>query len=428
MNAEFLAVLEQLVRDRDIPKEELFSIVESSILAATLKSQGPARDLRVNIDRKAGDIRAYARLTVVSHVINPFEQIGVAEARKRIPSCILGQTYEIEVTPKDMGRIAAQAVKQGITQALRERDKDRTFREFKDRVGDIVTGTVRRFVRSDVYLELEPSKCEGIMPQTERVQQEEYQVGDHIRALVLRVDKLPSGPKIILSRSHPHFVRKLFELECNELSNGTIEIKAMAREPGFRTKIAVAAKQEKIDPVGACVGIRGSRVKNIVRELNNERVDIFRWSDNIREMVLESLKPAKLKSMEFDDAGKRVTVIVDDENLSLAIGKRGQNARLTQKLTGWEIIIKRDASQRIQFEDKVQQAVAQLVAQLQVDEEAAKLLVLSGLNNLDSIIEAEADLDAIIHEEGTRQKIKESLAQYKASHQAGESSSTTPTS
>ena len=413
MNTEFLAVLGQLERDKGISKETLFTLVESSILASTLKSQGPARDLQVKIDRKTGDIKAFARLTVVSHVSVPFEQISLAEARKKLPGCLLGQTYEIEVTPKDMGRIAAQAVKQGIMQALRGEEKRMIYDEFKNRAGDIVSGMVRRFIKSDVLIDL--GKFEAIMPQSERVPTEEYQVGDRIRALVLNVEMTPRGPQIILSRSHENFVRRLFELECNELTNGTIEIKAMAREPGYRTKIAVVSKQEKVDPVGACVGIRGSRVKNIVRELNNERVDIFKWSDNIRDLVVEAMKPAKLKSLDFDEANKRVTATVDDENLALAIGKRGQNARLTQRLTGWEIDVKRDETQKEQFAEKVQKAAADLALALKVDLEIAKAAVVAGFPNLESLQEVDGeDIASAIPDEEAVKTIREALEKMKA--------------
>ena len=412
MNTEFLAVLEQLERDKGISKETLFSVVESSILAATLKSQGPARDLQVRIDRKTGDIKAFARLTVVSNVITPFEQISLAEARKRLPGCLLGQTYEIEVTPKDMGRIAAQAVKQGIMQALRGEEKRMIYDEFKNRSGDIVSGVVRRFVKSDVLIDL--GKFEAIMPQSERVPTEEYQIGDRIRALVLNVEMTARGPQIVLSRSHENFVRRLFELECNELTNGTVEIKVMAREPGYRTKIAVWSKQEKVDPVGACVGIRGSRVKNIVRELNNERVDIFKWSDNVRDLVVEAMKPAKLKSLEFNETTKRVIATVDDENLALAIGKRGQNARLTQRLTGWEIDVKRDETQREQFAEKVQRASAELAKTLQVDLEIAKAAVVAGFPNLESLQEVDVqDIASAIPDEEAVKSIQEALEKLK---------------
>ncbi len=411
MNAELLAVLEQLERDKGIQKETLFSVVEQSILDATKKSQGPARDLRVVIDRKTGVIKAFARLTVVSQIRIHTEQISLSEARQKNPAAILGQTFEFEVTPKDMGRIAAQAVKQGIMQAIRGEEKRMVYDEFKDRSGDIVTGMVRRFVKSDVHVDL--GKFEGIMPQKERVPTEDYNVGDRVRAMILSVEQTPRGPQIILTRSHPSFVRRLFELECNELTNGTVEIKGMAREAGYRTKIAVSSRQEKVDPVGACVGIRGSRVKNIVRELNNERVDIFRWSDNIRELVIEALKPAKLKEVHIDEETKIVTVVVEDEeNLSLAIGKKGQNARLTEKITGWrKVDIRLDESKQVAFQRKKNEAVDKIVTDLSIEREDAMAAVDAGLSTLELLKENAKDLADCIPDAAVADRIAKALEQ-----------------
>ena len=394
MNAEFLAVLDQMERDRGVSKETLFQVVESSILAACLKAHGPSRDLRAEINRKTGDVKLFARLTVVPTVKKPTEEIAYSEARKKVADCIIGETHEFEVTPSDMGRIAAAGVRQGIMQALRGEEKKMFYEEFKDTAGDIITGVVRRFVKSDVYLDL--GKFEGIMPQAERVPTEEYSVGDRIKALVLKVEMTPRGPEIILSRSHPNFVRRLFEVECAELNNGTVEIKAMAREPGYRTKIAVASRQDKVDPVGALVGIRGTRVKNIVRELNNERVDIFKWTDNLRELVVEALKPAKIKSLEMNEAEKRIIVTVDEtdeKNLALAIGKRGQNSRLTERLTGWKVDIKKDESEAQRFASKVSKAVDDLAGKLGVAPDVAQMAINAGLHSVESLRDTADDLE-----------------------------------
>ncbi len=262
------------------------------------------------------------------------------------------------VTPKDFGRIAAQTAKQAIMQRIRQAEKEMIYDEFKDRAGEIVSGTVRRFERSDVIIDL--GKFEAIMPARERVQTEDYNVGDRIRAYVVAVENGVRGPEIILSRSHPNFVRRLFETEVSEIADRTVEIKGIAREAGYRTKIAVWSPNEKVDPVGACVGMRGSRVKNIVRELNNEKVDIIRWSADVKEFVLEALKPAKVKSVTLDEAKKTVHIKVDEDQLSLAIGKRGQNARLTMRLTGWEVSIEKDESAEEAFEDNVARGVISL--------------------------------------------------------------------
>src|SRR5436190_2100931 len=249
-----------------------------------------------------------------------------------------------------------------MMQRIRQVEKEMIYEEFKDRAGEIVSGTVRRFDRSDVILDL--GKFEAIMPQRERVVVEDYNVGDRLRAYVVAVENGIRGPEIIVSRSHPNFVRRLFELEVSEINDGTVEIRGIAREAGYRTKIAVTSANDKVDPVGACVGMRGSRVKNIVRELNNEKVDIIRWSSDPKEYVLEALKPAKVKNLVFDPEKKSVQISVDEDQLSLAIGKKGQNARLTSRLTRWEINIDRDTSATHAVEQKVAQAAQALGAAL----------------------------------------------------------------
>jgi N utilization substance protein A len=256
-------------------------------------------------------------------------------------------------------------------------EKERIYEEFKDRAGDIVSGTVRRFVKSDVIFDL--GKFEAVMPSRERVVTEDYSVGDRLRAYVVAVENGKDGPQIILSRSHPNFVRKLFQLEVSEIADGTVQLKGIAREAGVRTKVAVASADSKVDPVGACVGMRGARVKNIVRELNNEKVDIIKWSDDPKEFVVEALKPAKIKSIEINEADKRVKVTVDEDQLSIAIGKKGQNARLTAKLTGWEVDIEKDASKEQAFENQVSSATEAFKTQLGLDEETAAKLVQNGI-------------------------------------------------
>jgi len=272
-------------------------------------------------------------------------------------------------------------------QRIRQVEKEMVYDEFKDRAGEIVNGTVRRFERSDVIVDL--GKFEAIMPSRERVQTEDYNVGDRLRAYVVAVENTPRGPEIILSRSHPNFVRRLFEVEVSEIADRTVEIKGIAREAGYRTKIAVHSADEKVDPVGACVGMRGSRVKNIVRELNNEKVDIIRWSAEPKEFVLEALKPAKIKSVSLDPEKKVINIRVDEDQLSLAIGKRGQNARLTSRLLGWDINIEKDESASEKFEARVGQAAKALVESIGIDLETAVKLVRGGMGTLDVLVTAE---------------------------------------
>jgi transcription termination/antitermination protein NusA len=274
-------------------------------------------------------------------------------------------------------------------QQLRKAEKQLIYTEFKDRAGDIVSGVVRRFDRSDVTIDL--GKFEALLPNRERVPTEEYQIGERIRCFVKAVDNTLHGPEIILSRADPQFVVKLFTLEVSEINDGTIEVKGIAREPGFRTKLAVYSRDDKVDPVGACVGLRGQRVKNIVRELNNEKVDIIKWDPNVRTYITNALAPAKLKSFEIDEPNKRVRILVAEDQLSLAIGKRGQNARLTSKLTGWHVDIDAEAVQLMGFEEKVAAAVAQVAQIPGITPEEASVLVHCGFHTLDELSSAEAN-------------------------------------
>ncbi len=405
MSQEFLAVLEYMEKEKGIDRKQMMLAIEQALLSASRKSFGTAKDLRFQMDPKTGQIRAFATMKVVERSTKPYEEIALTKARQKNSTIHLGEEMEVEVTPSDFGRIAAQVFKQTINQSIRSIEKTMIFDEFKDRVGDVVTGVVRRFERSDVLIDL--GKFEAVMPSKERVPTEEYSPNERIRALVLAVESTPRGPQIILSRSHPNFVRRLFELEVNELHDGTVEIKGLAREAGYRTKIAVWSKDEKIDPVGACVGLRGARVKNIVRELNNEKIDLFRWSDNIRDLVIEALKPAKLKSIEVDAENKRIKALVDEENLSLAIGRRGQNARLTAKLTGWEVDISKEEIVVKSFENKIEEATQKLMTALETDHETAAQVV-KWFPSVEVLAEAEeSDLKEAIPDlpEETVQKI-----------------------
>lgn len=408
MNSDLLAVLDYMEREKGIKREVLLEALSGALLTAAKKSVGPARDLRVTIDPKSGEITALANLIVSDVVRSIHDEIPLARARKIKPDAVVGDVIEVEVTPEGFGRIAAQTARQAILQRIRQIEKEMIFDEFKDRAGEIVSGTVRRFDRSDVIVDL--GKFEAVMPMRERVATEDYNIGDRIRAYVVAVENTNRGPEIIISRSHPNFVRRLFEVEVSEIADRTVEIKAISREAGYRTKIAVWSADEKVDPVGACVGMRGSRVKNIVRELNQEKVDIIRWSADPREFVMEALKPAKIKSITIDEERKAVQVTVDEDQLSLAIGRRGQNARLTSRLTGWEINISKDESVTHAFEQKLAQAITTLAKTLNIDEETARSLARAGMNSIDGILEADPnDIAELLQiDVGQAQKIQES--------------------
>ncbi len=308
MNAELLSILETIERDKGIDREVLIQAVESALATAARKSLNVPEelDVTVNIDRKSG------RLSVSSQ----------GEA----------------ITSLDFSRIAAQTAKQVIIQKIREAEREVVFAEFQGRVGDIVTGTVHRFERGDVIVEL--GRAEAILPKAERIPREEYQQGDRLQGFVLEVQKTAKGPSIVLSRTHQGFVKGLFALEVPEIAEGIVEMKGVAREAGDRTKLAVYSTDDKVDCVGACVGMRGTRVKNIVRELHGEKIDIIRWHSAMKEFIAAALAPAKIAEIQEIPDAKKALVIVDDDQLSLAIGKRGQNVRLASKLTGWELEIK----------------------------------------------------------------------------------------
>src|SRR5881409_2785984 len=394
MNADFLAVLEFWEREKGIGKDVLVAAVQEALVAAAKKGIGPARELRCAINPKTVDIRAFAKLLVSERVLSKHDQISVFDARRLKPDANVGEELEVEVTPTGFGRIASQYAKQALMQHIRRAEKQLIFSEFKDRVGDIISGTVRRFDRSDVLVDL--GKYEALLPNRERVPTEEYQIGERIRCYVKAVEQTPHGPEIILSRADPQFVVKLFQLEVSEISDGTIEIKAVAREPGFRTKLAVYSRDDKVDPVGACVGLRGQRVKNIVRELNNEKVDIIRWDSHIKMFITNALAPAKLKAFEIDEARKRVKIMVSEDQLSLAIGKRGQNARLTSKLTGWQVDIEAEHVALMGFEEKMAQAVQALAVIPGISPEQANVLVHNGLTSLEALLQVEvSDLAGI---------------------------------
>ena len=388
MNAEFIAMIEYLEKEKGIKRDVLIEAVQSALLSAAKKSVEAGRNLEVVMDPKTGEIKARAQLIAVEKVNNRHDEIALSKAKALKADAKLGDEIWVDVTPKDLGRIGAQTARQAIMQRIRQAEKQMIYDEFRDRAGEIVSGIVRRFERQDVMIDL--GKFEAVMPNRERVQTEDYAIGDRVRAYVVAVENTARGPEIILSRSHPNFVRRLFETEVAEIGDRTVEIKAIAREAGHRTKVAVFSANEKVDPVGACVGMKGARVKNIVRELNNEKVDIIRWSSDVKELVMEALKPARLKSVTLNEAKKCVEVRVDNDQLSLAIGKRGQNARLTARLCGWEINIAEDTSAKDAFVASVSGAAKQLMDALGITEEIAQKLVAVGMNAVELITDVSA--------------------------------------
>ncbi|MEN8693879.1 MAG: transcription termination factor NusA [Akkermansiaceae bacterium] len=381
MTTDIVALIEFYEKEKSIERERVVEALQYAFCSAYRKMV-PGADaidtLTAVINEKKGDTRILASLEVVADddYVDKFNEVPQSLASKKEPGVQLGDRIDLDVTPPNFGRIAVQTAKQTMMQRLRQAEKEKIYDEFKDRAGDIVSGSVRRFEKSDVMVDL--GKFEARMPSKERVNTEDYNVGDRIRCYVVSVDNEGRGPEIILSRSHPNFVRRLFESEVAEISDRTVELRAVAREAGYRTKVAVWSHDDKVDPVGACVGLRGARVKNIVRELNNEKVDIIRWTDDINEFVTEALKPAQVRTITLDNEERVVHVTVDEEDLSKAIGRRGQNARLTSKLVGWDVQVKKDESHHEQFEAKVEDAALQLGESLGLSPELADRLFRAG--------------------------------------------------
>ncbi len=390
MTSELLAVFEYYEKEKGISRDKMIEALSSAILTASKKSIGPARELRIDIDPVKGGIKAKAKLMVVETVTAPFDELALSTARKIKKNAEIGDEIEVDVTPKDMGRIAAQTARQAMMQRIRQEEKLLIYEEFKDRAGEIVNGTVRRFEKSDVIMDL--GKFEGIMPKKERVATEDYNIGDRIRVYVVAVENGIRGPEIILSRSHPNFVKRLFESEVSEIADRTVEIRSIAREAGYRTKIAVWSADSKVDPVGACVGMRGARVKNIVRELNNEKVDIIKWSDNPKEFLKDALKPATIADDKIivDPVNKRIFAKVREDELSKAIGRHGQNVRLTNRLMGWDVQVERDESAHEKFVGRVHNAASELASHLGIEVELAEALVTTGMNSIEVISTLEA--------------------------------------
>jgi len=388
MNNELLTVLSYLERERGINRETLIEAVEFALQSAAKKSMGTSRDVRVVVDPRTCEITTFQTL-IVSDDVKGADFISVKKAREIKPDAQTGDAIEIKTLPKDFGRIAAQTAKQAVLQKIRQAERDIVFEEYKDRIGDIVTGAVKIISRGDMIIDL--GRAEAIIPGKERVPSEEYQVGDRIRAYLLRVQNTVSGPGVILSRAAPEFVKALFCLEVAEIADGVVEVMGVSRDPGYRTKIAVRTLDEKVDPVGACVGLRGSRVKNIVRELNGEKIDIVRWHEDVRTFATNSLAPAHLKEIWVDSEDPRMLrVIVEPEQYSLAIGRRGQNVRLTSQLLGYRVDIKKSEVEAT-FEEKLAKAVEDLAAIEGIGPEAAQTLVEGGFVTIEGILALNVD-------------------------------------
>jgi transcription termination/antitermination protein NusA len=393
MNRELIMVIEQLSREKGIDKEILFEALESALLSASRKSLGPADNVRIHIDRKTGEMRAYARRKVVAEVDDPKLEISLEEAKALNPEAELDDELELEQErpPQDFGRIAAQTAKQVILQKVRDAEREGIYSEFAGKEGQILRGVVHRIEKRNVILEI--GKAEAILPEREQIPGERYNPGDRIRAFVLEVRRSAKGPQITLSRTHPGYLARLFETEIPEIQEGIVVVKATAREAGERAKVAVASTKRDVDPIGACVGLRGTRIQVISRELRGEKIDIIEWSHDPATFVARALSPAKVSSVtvgeESGEGPVAALVIVPDNQLSLAIGKKGQNARLAAKLTGMRIDIKSEGE--VESERADAEAARSALASVAGGPELVEALEQAGFDSPRAIVDAGRD-------------------------------------
>ncbi len=339
MKSDFLLAITQLSAEKNLPKEVVLEAVETALISVYRKDNFSAdQNIRVKIEPTSGQVQVWAEKTVAEQPSDISSEISLTQARRVKPDTQIGETVMVEATPHNAGRIAAQTAKQVILQRLHEAEHSAILEEFSGREGDIVTGIVQRIEPRQLLIDL--GRTEGILPGIEQVPNERYRVGQRLKVVILEVAQTSGGPRVILSRSHPDLLRRLFEMEVPEFSNGVIEIKSVAREAGSRCKVAVTSRQANVDPVGCCVGLRGIRIQNIVNELHGEKIDVVLWSADITTFIASALSPAQILSVESHKEENVATVVVPDRQLSLAIGREGQNVRLAAKLTGWRIDIK----------------------------------------------------------------------------------------
>ncbi len=403
---ELLQIADSVAREKSIDREVVIEAMEDAIQRAARSRYGSENEIRAEIDASTGEIRLVRLLEVVETVDIEAIQIGIEAARARNPEAQIGDFISEPLPPVDFGRIAAQNAKQVIVQKVRDAERERQFEEFKDRIGDIVHGIVKRVEYGNIIVDL--GRGEAIVRRDESLPRESFRNGDRIRAYVYDVRREPRGPQIFLSRTHPEFMAKLFGQEVPEIYDNVIEIMSVARDPGSRAKIAVLSKDSSIDPVGACVGMRGSRVQAVVNELQGEKIDIIQWSPDAATFIVNGLAPAEVVKVVIDEDAERIEVVVPDDQLSLAIGRRGQNVRLASQLTGWDIDIMTEADESERRQAEFTQRSEAFAKALDVDEMIAQLLASEGFSTIDEVayvpIEEIADIDGF--DEETAQEIQ----------------------
>ncbi|HXF89362.1 MAG TPA: transcription termination factor NusA [Xanthobacteraceae bacterium] len=380
---ELLQIADAVAREKAIDRGIVIAAMEDAIAKAARSRYGSETEVHAEINPKTGELRLSRHLHVVENVENPANQITLEEARRRNPAAQLGDTIADALPPLEYGRIAAQSAKQVIVQKVREAERDRQYQEYKDRIGDIVNGIVKRVEYGNVIVDL--GRGEAILRRDEMLPREVFRNGDRVRAYIYDVRREPRGPQIFLSRTHPQFMAKLFAQEVPEIYDGIVEVKAVARDPGSRAKIAVISRDSSVDPVGACVGMRGSRVQAVVNELQGEKIDIIPWSADIATFVVNALAPAEVAKVVLDEDNRRIEVVVPDAQLSLAIGRRGQNVRLASQLTGWDIDILTEQEESERRQAEFQNRTKTFIESLNVDEVVAQLLASEGFASVEEL-------------------------------------------
>ncbi|OIO74364.1 MAG: transcription termination factor NusA [Elusimicrobia bacterium CG1_02_37_114] len=406
VKSELLPVLEQIEKEKGIKKEEILKVIEGAVISAYKKHVGRDVNVEAKIDPGIGAISACVIKKVVEEIKNPNLEILLQEAVVIDPQSVVGNEIRIPLDTQEFSRIAAQISKQVIIQKIRESERTSLYDEFKAKEGNVVSGMVYRFIGDNIVVDL--NKTEGILPVREQSRHENFHVGEHIRVLILNVEKISRGPRILLSRSHIDLPRRLFELEVPEVYEKVVEIVKLVRSPGFRTKIAVISNNPRVDPVGACVGVKGSRIKPIIDELRGERIDLIPYSKEPNKFITSALSPAKVVSVNFvDPANKKAEVIVTDDMLPIAIGKKGSNVALAARLTGWEIRVKSESQKKQEIETKTVQAVETITQLPGVGPKIAEVLLKSGWTEIEKIASAKPDDLTVLH--GIGEKTAQSI-------------------
>ncbi len=394
MSSELIHAIEQIGREKGIDVETVIDAVKDAVVAASKKHFHTREELGAEFNRERGTYDVFALKKVVEQVGDPDLEVSLSEARKYDPTAELEGILRLPKPRVDLGRIAAQAAKQVIYQKVREAERENVYREYYDRVGELINGLVKRFERGDIIIDL--GKTEAILPRREQSRAEHYNQGDRVRAVIVNVDKSAKGPQITVSRTDPRLLMKLFEMEVPEIYDSTVIIESIARDPGDRAKVAVRSKDKDVDPVGACVGIKGSRVQAIIRELRGEKIDIVQWSDDATTFVANALNPAKIGRVTVvDEASHRLEITVDDSQLSQAIGKKGQNVRLASQLVGWNIDIKSESEKKREIEEemaRVQRGALEIKALDGVGEKTLQRLLDAGYRSLEELVEAGVEI------------------------------------